>query len=228
MNFDTLVWHYTATYTDQDIGAVEIDAMHKARGWSGIGYNGVVRLNGDEEEGRPLTKTGSHVKGQNTGKLGFVYVGGLKPGSEAAHGFDTRTREQKATMLEITRRMLTQFPTVKRVVGHMDLAPTQCPAFDVGQWWEEASGGVYRKPRPLDTSVPHVSYDMVRIGDEGPEVKALQTELKKLGLYTLAVDGDFGPGTDKAVRAFQQARRLLIDGKVGPATWTEIFSNKEA
>jgi N-acetylmuramoyl-L-alanine amidase len=227
MRFDTLVWHYTATYTDQDIGAREIDAMHKARGWSEIGYHKVVRLDGTVEDGRPLSKTGAHVKDQNTGKIGCVYVGGLLRNMGANRGYDTRTQAQRASMLALTRSLLTQFPTIKRVVGHRDLANTQCPAFDAGQWWEEMSGGVYRPPVPLDTSKPHVTLPMLKRGSKGEEVKALQAELKRLGLYTLKIDGDFGGGTDKGVRDFQQARALRIDGMVGPATWTEIFSNKE-
>lgn len=226
MKFDTIVIHYTATYPDQDIGAEEIDGMHKARGWSEIGYHKVIRLDGAVEDGRSLNKTGAHVKDQNMGKLGIVYVGGLIRGE--ARGFDTRTKAQKSTMLSLTKEMIRTFPTIKRVVGHMDLAATQCPAFDVQQWWQEVSGGLYVKPKPVDTSKPHVSWPMTRFGDDGPVVVALQTELKKLGHYNAAIDGDFGPRTELAVRFFQRQRNLKVDGLVGPSTWTSLFTAKEA
>jgi len=52
----------------------------------------------------------------------------------------------------------------------------------------------------------------------GPDVTALQQRLKDLGFDPNGVDGHFGPGTEAAVRAFQQAKGLTVDGKVGPNT----------
>jgi putative chitinase len=59
---------------------------------------------------------------------------------------------------------------------------------------------------------------VLKQGSSGPDVKALQQKLKDLGFDPNGVDGNFGPGTDKAVRAFQQAKGLGVDGKVGPGT----------
>ena len=58
----------------------------------------------------------------------------------------------------------------------------------------------------------------LKLGSSGPDVKALQQNLKDLGFDPNGVDGNFGWGTDKAVRAFQQAKGLGVDGKVGPGT----------
>jgi peptidoglycan hydrolase-like protein with peptidoglycan-binding domain len=55
-------------------------------------------------------------------------------------------------------------------------------------------------------------------GSSGPDVTALQQRLKDLGFDPNGVDGGFGSGTEKAVRAFQQAKGLGVDGKVGPDT----------
>ncbi|MFF0414720.1 peptidoglycan-binding protein [Kitasatospora sp. NPDC004745] len=64
----------------------------------------------------------------------------------------------------------------------------------------------------------------VRKGDKGDAVKALQVQLNAHGAG-LAVDGDFGAGTDSKVRGFQQSAGLNpIDGIVGPATWGALLS----
>ena len=62
-----------------------------------------------------------------------------------------------------------------------------------------------------------------RQGNRGPNVKVIQERLLDLG-YTLGVDGDFGPGTAKAVVAFQQKNNLGSDGVVGPGTWAALWA----
>lgn len=60
-------------------------------------------------------------------------------------------------------------------------------------------------------------------GSKGNEVKAIQTLLNKVGAKPkLHIDGDFGPATDKAVRAFQKKADLAVDGKVGPNTMAAL------
>ena len=51
----------------------------------------------------------------------------------------------------------------------------------------------------------------------GPAVAAVQSELARLG-YDVQADGEFGPLTDAAVRAFQTTAGLAVDGVVGPLT----------
>lgn len=60
---------------------------------------------------------------------------------------------------------------------------------------------------------------------KGDDVKALQYALNQLGYGnsgTKSVDGSFGKGTDTAVRAFQTANGLTVDGSVGPATRAKL------
>src|SRR5437868_1825437 len=70
------------------------------------------------------------------------------------------------------------------------------------------------------------SYGMrtIRAGDSGDDVRDVQRRLVGMG-STLPADelmGLFGESTEKAVRAFQQRRALLVDGIVGSETWEEL------
>lgn len=53
---------------------------------------------------------------------------------------------------------------------------------------------------------------LLSIGDKGDMVKVLQSALG------VGADGDFGPLTEQAVKAFQQEHGLSVDGKVGRIT----------
>ena len=64
----------------------------------------------------------------------------------------------------------------------------------------------------------------VREGARGASVLRLQQALIKHGYRTLRVDGWFGPVTDRAVRAFQGAHGLAVDGVVGPKTWGKLLA----
>jgi putative chitinase len=61
-------------------------------------------------------------------------------------------------------------------------------------------------------------------GSSGPDVTALQTQLKALGFDPNGTDGNFGPGTKAAVIAFQQSKGLTADGVAGPNTMAALQS----
>lgn len=70
-----------------------------------------------------------------------------------------------------------------------------------------------------------VSY--LKKGDKGLQVKNLQSVLNWYGNYKLVVDGDFGSLTDKAVRSFQKATKLEVDGKFGKSSLAVMKSIKK-
>jgi murein L,D-transpeptidase YcbB/YkuD len=52
--------------------------------------------------------------------------------------------------------------------------------------------------------------------------KVLNTALKLKGSKRLAVDGDFGPGTARAVKVFQKSMNLPVTGTVDRVTWESM------
>ncbi len=66
------------------------------------------------------------------------------------------------------------------------------------------------------------------LGDSGPEVQRLQTELTDLGLFAGAIDGQYGPDTAEAVRSLQAQQAIAVDGIAGPQTWLALVAARRA
>ena len=61
----------------------------------------------------------------------------------------------------------------------------------------------------------------VKSGANAHPIKTLQYLLRAHG-QGVVVDGEFGPQTEAAVKAFQSSRGLAADGIVGPVTWSAL------
>ena len=72
---------------------------------------------------------------------------------------------------------------------------------------------------PAQTDLPVDA--LLRRGDRGNDVKALQRALRAIG-YDLEIDGIFGRITMECVKSFQGANGLDRDGVVGPLTWGKL------
>lgn len=142
-----IVVHYSATYPDQNLTIADIDRLHRERGFSMVGYHYFIRRNGMIEKGRDESVIGAHVGGQNTGKIGICCAGGIERATGPNVGVDNRTPEQIKSQIKLIKDLLIRYPNAK-VVGHRDLAPTQCPGFDVIPWWEKVS-----KEKDVDEAV---------------------------------------------------------------------------
>jgi peptidoglycan hydrolase-like protein with peptidoglycan-binding domain len=93
-----------------------------------------------------------------------------------------------------------------------------------------ASIGIEREMYGLASEFEEeTSRPLLRRGSRGRHVAFLQNQLNRWlaqspdpGLTVIAADGDFGEKTDAAVRAFQSAMGLTVDGVVGPITWNTL------
>ena len=88
-------------------------------------------------------------------------------------------------------------------------------------------------PDPNATSSPEVtiapsgateaSYTTLKLGSTGVAVKNLITELKNQGYYSGSIGTKYTTAVRDAVKAFQKAKGLTVDGIAGPATQHKLF-----
>ncbi|MCJ2019587.1 N-acetylmuramoyl-L-alanine amidase [Methylobacterium sp. E-065] len=81
------------------------------------------------------------------------------------------------------------------------------------------NGGIVR---PLIPKQDAQKRPTLRRGASGPDVIALQNAIG------VKADGQFGPGTESTLRAYQRAHHLVADGICGPACWAAIDSVRAA
>lgn len=114
--------------------------------------------------------------------------------------------------------------TVKGEAWHW----SYCLGDQVPQAVLDAEAGLGLKPPPkidwsnvakVDKELAKIAYPgVLKKNSVGVAVRAVQWKLDAAG-HDLSVDGDFGPKTAAAVRAFQAVNDLQVDGIVGQVTW---------
>ena len=125
---DKIVLHTSYTPEGREHDVDDIDAWHKANGWSGVGYHFVVKIDGTVQVGRPLDKIGAHTKGKNQGSIGVCYIGGMN--AEDRKPKDTRTEAQKEALIDLCEGLSLTFGGLT-VYGHNEFSTKSCPCFDV-------------------------------------------------------------------------------------------------
>lgn len=125
-------------------------------------------------------------------------------------GFDRPIKEDLATVLM-------QYKNARNV--HVAAADKPIPAGEV-----ITLVGPNKDIAPPQKAAPSLGDKILQRGSNGLEVIWLQERLSDLNYYMGEVDGDFGHGTDNAVRAFQTAvfGSSQSDGKVGSLTWKAL------
>ena len=123
-----IIVHCTATPEGRVETVQSIRNMHKAKGWSDIGYHYLIGLNGERWEGRNVNLIGAHCEGHNSNSIGVCYVGGVDKKMQAK---DTRTEKQKDALVALLRDLRKLYPKAK-IYGHRDFDKKgkACPSFD--------------------------------------------------------------------------------------------------
>jgi N-acetylmuramoyl-L-alanine amidase len=141
-----------------NIGAVEIDKMHRQRSFACIGYHYVIKRDGTIERGRPINTQGAHIEGYNSVSLGICLIGGVDDKNRPVNNY---TPEQFIALKELILT-LQQTRPFALVLGHRDFSPDKnhdgvispneymkaCPCFDVREWMIKNQIPVQEQKKP--------------------------------------------------------------------------------
>lgn len=132
---DMAVVHHTGNPWDDDLSAAEIDASHKAQGWTCIGYHYVIRKDGTVEQGRPHWTVGAHAYGENSHTIGIHVCGNFEIGEP--------TDGQIESLAMLLANLCTDYglPIDRdHVVGHRELMSTACPGKNLYEMMDTVVG----------------------------------------------------------------------------------------
>lgn len=156
-HIDEIIIHCTATRPDwwtgtsAEVKTNEVRNWHTSKGWSDIGYHYLIDRDGTVVTGRPLDRTGAHVKGHNTGTVGISLFGGF--GGSAGDSFaDNFTEDQERALLDLIAKLKADHPSITKISGHNQYAAKACPCFSVPAWLKKAQSPKMKPP--VDTEKP--------------------------------------------------------------------------
>ena len=77
---------------------------------------------------------GAHCRGENKSSIGICYIGGMD--EKMKEWEDTRTEEQKYSLLELLK-VLKKFHPEAKIYGHSDFSTKSCPSYDAKTEYKE-------------------------------------------------------------------------------------------
>ena len=219
------VVHVTATSPKMHLTMEILENMHRARGFSEVGYNIVIFRDGHYEVSpRGWDGIGAHVAGFNSISLGVSMEGGIDLDNRP--NFGTITEAQLATLLTVMQMADDRYGRLAWC-GHRDLSPDKngdgiiepyewmkaCPCFDVIPWAEERGfkGADIKGTWTVGPVMQHAH----KIVYQGPDSRTawLQRLLVRSGHPLGPVDGIIGGNTQAAIMAFQREHNLPTSGE---------------
>ena len=129
-----LIVHCTATQPDAKIKSIQ-NYWRKNLGWKSPGYHYIIKPDGEIVPLLSIDKISNGVAGYNSQIINISYIGGIDKSGKPK---DTRTEEQKSSILKLLKDLKKRFPSAK-IQGHRDFPKVAkaCPSFDVKQWLNE-------------------------------------------------------------------------------------------
>ena len=229
---EIIVLHHAAA---KSCTAQNIHRWHLSRGWIGIGYNFFIDREGRIYRGRPEDVVGAHATNYNSKSIGICF--------EGDYTIQIMPKAQLEAGKELVAYLKDKYKITK-VVGHRDLMATSCPGknFPFDEIANVKQSDVkenlvllFQKAAMADgVKLPKYGAD----GEYGSETSAAMKKcvVKKRLIYQyknctklvqkllgIVQDGLCGKNTEQAIKNFQKANNLVVDGAVGEQTWKKLL-----
>jgi N-acetylmuramoyl-L-alanine amidase len=154
--------HASDTFTNQNIGSNEIDAVHKEDGYDGIQFHYVIRRDGRIQRGKPVNdkSLASNINGHENYTIDICLIGGINAPSGTENAGDllsdkSYTIKQWQSLKLFLWAFYTRFPG-GIVMGYGDIdASSNEPYFDVIEYVREGFG----KVNPYDNTYSDTPLD---------------------------------------------------------------------
>lgn len=122
-----IVIHCTATQPDVTIESIKRYWKENLK-WKNPGYHYMIKADGKIVNTLPIDQVSNGVAGWNSQIINISYIGGI---DKNGHPKDTRTEDQKRSMVKLLRELKSKFPKAT-IQGHRDFPNVHkaCPSFD--------------------------------------------------------------------------------------------------
>ncbi|WP_313001760.1 N-acetylmuramoyl-L-alanine amidase [Chryseobacterium gleum] len=122
-----IVVHCTATQPNAKIEDIKRYWKENLK-WKNPGYHYMIKADGEIVNTLPVDQVSNGVAGWNSQIINISYIGGVDKNNQPK---DTRTPEQKASILKLLKELKSKFPKAK-IQGHRDFPNVHkaCPSFD--------------------------------------------------------------------------------------------------
>ena len=116
---DRIVVHHSGDNIHDDI--IKIREIHLNRGFEDIGYNFVIKTNGEIQAGRDINYIPAHCKGHNLKSIGICLLGN-----------SAFTAKQFFALYRLLEFLIQKYQiNPDKIYRHCDLADTDCPGFSL-------------------------------------------------------------------------------------------------
>ena len=130
-----IIIHCSDTSPSKNLDVVELNKIHRQKGFLNIRFHLIIKRDGIIEIGRDIDEIGSHTEDMDDKSVSICLIGGVETDKEIESRLNYTARQWE-TLKSIVKSMCTLYPDAK-VIGFNDVDTHKVsPYFDVQEWFD--------------------------------------------------------------------------------------------